>query len=85
MNYYFKIPENAGKKAIMQGYDGVRWPKMTDREGRESPSTVGTYLIWQQAHPIFYAELLYRNSGDKEAILKKYSDLVDLSADFMPS
>ena len=85
MDYYFSILENARKTAMMQGYDGVRWPKMTDREGRESPSTVGTYLIWQQAHPIFYAELLYRNSGDNEAILKKYSDLVYLSADFMPS
>jgi len=85
MDYYFRILENARETAIMQGYDGVRWPKMTDREGRESPSTVGTYLIWQQAHPIFFAELLYRNSGDKEATLRKYSDLVDLSADFMAS
>ena len=53
MNYYFKIPENAGKKAIMQGYDGVRWSKMTARQGRESPRSVGIYLIWQQAHPNF--------------------------------
>ncbi len=85
MDYYFRILENARNTAIMQGYDGVRWPKMTDREGRESPSTVGTYLIWQQAHPLFFAELLYRNSADKETTLKKYSDLVDLSADFMAS
>ena len=85
IDYYFRIIENARKTAEHQGYKGVRWPKMTDPEGRESPSTVGTYLIWQQPHPIFYAELLYRNSKDKKAILDKYKELVFGTADFMAS
>ena len=49
-----------------QGYKGVRWPKMVGPDGRESPSTVGTYLIWQQPHFIFFSELLYENSENKE-------------------
>lgn len=58
---------------------------MVGPDGRESPSTVGTYLIWQQPHPIFYAELIYENSKDKKAVLEKYKDLVFATADFMAS
>jgi hypothetical protein len=58
---------------------------MVGPDGRESPSTVGTYLIWQQPHVIFFAELLYENADDKEKILNKYKDLVLATADFMAS
>jgi hypothetical protein len=85
MNYYFNIFDNARKTAETQGYDGVRWPKMVGPDGRESPSTVGTYLIWQQPHVIFFAELLYKNAENKEEILNKYKDLVFATADFMAS
>jgi hypothetical protein len=85
MNYYKDIFNNARATAQHQGYTGVRWPKMTSPDGRESPSTVGTYLIWQQPHPIFFAELLYLNSENKEEILNRYSNLVFSSADFMAS
>jgi protein-glucosylgalactosylhydroxylysine glucosidase len=85
MDYYFRIFDNAKKTAVHQGYEGVRWPKMTGPDGRESPSTVGTYLIWQQPHVIFLAELLYKNASDKTEILKKYKKLVFETADFMAS
>jgi hypothetical protein len=85
MNYYFNIFENAKKTAKHQGYEGVRWPKMVGPDGRESPSTVGTYLIWQQPHIIFFAELLYKNAVNKEAILNKYQKLVFETAGFMAS
>jgi hypothetical protein len=83
MTYYFNIFENAKKTAEHQGYKGVRWPKMVGPDGRESP--VGTYLIWQQPHIIFFAELLYKNAVNKEDILKKYQNLVFETADFMSS
>jgi hypothetical protein len=83
MDYYGRIYENARQTAKNQGYEGVRWPKMVGPDGRESPSTVGTYLIWQQPHFIFYSELLYENSGNKDLILKKYKDLVFSTAEFM--
>ena len=58
---------------------------MVGPDGRESPSTVGTYLIWQQPHFIFFSELLYNNSENKEEILNKYKDIVFATADFMAS
>jgi len=85
MDYYRAIFREAEATAAMQGYKGVRWPKMTDPSGRESPSTVGTYLIWQQPHPVFYAELLYVNSKNKEEVLQKYREIVFATADFMAS
>ena len=85
MKYYSGIFENARNTAQHQGYKGVRWPKMVGPDGRESPSTVGTYLVWQQPHPIFFAELLYKNAINKDKILEKYKDIVFASADFMAS
>lgn len=85
MEYYFNISDKARKTAADQGYRGVRWPKMVGPDGRESPSTVGTYLIWQQPHFIFFSELLYQNSGNPEEVLKKYRDLVFETAEFMAS
>jgi protein-glucosylgalactosylhydroxylysine glucosidase len=85
MNYYSDIIGNARQTALHQGYKGVRWPKMTDPEGRESPSNVGTYLIWQQPHPIFFAELLYQNAGNRKEILENYREIVFETADFMAS
>ena len=82
MQYYFDIFNKAEEKAKRQGYPGVRWPKMTDRQGNDSPSGVGEFLIWQQPHTIYFAELLYRKHPDRE-ILEKYATLVFATADFM--
>ena len=54
------ILPKARATARRQGYAGARWPKMTDPSGTESPSSVGPFLVWQQPHPIYYAELVYR-------------------------
>jgi hypothetical protein len=85
MQYYSDIREQARELAAMQGYRGVRWPKMTDPGGLTSPSTVGNYLIWQQPHYIYFAELLYWTSDDSEIVLKNYGKLVFETADFMAS
>lgn len=82
MQYYDDIFLKAEEKASRQGYPGVRWPKMTDLQGNDSPSGVGEFLIWQQPHPIYYAELLYREKPDKETI-EKYAPLIFATADFM--
>lgn len=84
LDWYFKILPEARKKAIRQGYEGVRWPKMVGSCGRESPSSVGVFLIWQQPHIIYYSELLYRYYKEKR-ILEKYKDLVFQTADFLAS
>ncbi len=82
LSWYRMIFPEAGKTAQQQGYEGVRWPKMVGPDGRESPSTIGVFLIWQQPHPIYYAELLYQQKKDR-AVLERYKAIVFASADFM--
>lgn len=84
LDYYRAILPRAQQTARRQGYVGARWPKMTDPSGAESPSTIGPFLIWQQPHPIYYAELCYRAHGDR-ATLEKYRDVVFETARFMAS
>ena len=82
LDYYFEICNKAKYKAESQGYKGVRWPKMTDPQGNDSPSNVGEFLIWQQPHIIYFAELCYRQNPKPE-VLEKYASLVFATADFM--
>jgi hypothetical protein len=84
LGYYNAILPQAQALARRQGYTGARWPKMTDPSGADSPSPVGPFLIWQQPHPIFYAELCYREHGDR-ATLEKFQNVVMQSAEFMAS
>ncbi|WP_207422291.1 hypothetical protein [Desertivirga brevis] len=84
LDWYFKVEDGAKEIAKRQGFKGARWQKMTDHEGLESPSSVGAFIIWQQPHPIYMAELLYRNSNNKE-VLQKYKDIVFETAEFMSS
>lgn len=84
MPWYNAVMAEAQHTAQWQGYEGARWQKMTDPYGKESPSGVGAFIIWQQPHPIYFAELLYRNAPD-HATLDKYKDLVFNTADFMVS
>ena len=83
-NWYHKVAGGAKKLAERQGFDGLRWQKMTDNNGNESPSSVGALLIWQQPHLITFAELGYRAHPDKKT-LEQYKDLVFGTADFMAS
>jgi hypothetical protein len=82
--YYQRILPQARATAAMQGYAGARWPKMTDPTGRESPSTVGVFLVWQQPHPIYYAELCWRQHRDR-ATLERYREIMHETAQFMAS
>lgn len=82
LNWYFKALPKAQEIAQRQGFDGARWMKMTDPTGTEAPSKVGSFLIWQQPHLIYLAELVYRANPSAE-FLKKYATLVDETAKFM--
>jgi hypothetical protein len=85
MKFYGDIEEAALHLAEDQGYEGIRWPKMTGPDGITSPSTIGNFLIWQQPHYIYFAEMLYRFAEDRTAVLKNHGDLVFKTADFMAS
>jgi hypothetical protein len=82
MDWYESAAENARKTAERQGYQGLRWQKMTEPGGEDSPSSVGSFLIWQQPHYIYFAELCYSQTPTID-VLEKYKDLVFASADFM--
>lgn len=84
LGYYQRILPRAKATAERQGYRGARWPKMTDPSGSESPSAVGPFLVWQQPHPIFYAELAYRVRPGRET-LERYREVVAATAEFMAS
>lgn len=84
LDWYATVADGAKAIAKRQGFDGLRWQKMTDHAGNEAPSSVGSFLIWQQPHFIYMAELSYRERKTKQ-VLEKYKDLVFATADFMAS
>jgi hypothetical protein len=81
--YELILPE-ARRNAKRQGYEGARWPKMVDPQGHDSPSGIGVFLIWQQPHPIYLAELVYRAKPDRRTI-ERYREIVFATAEFMAS
>ena len=84
MKWYEEAEPMAREIAKRSGFDGVRWMKMTDPSAAEAPSNVGSFLIWQQPHYIYMAELIYRANPSDE-VLKEYYQLVQETAKFMYS
>jgi hypothetical protein len=82
LDWYSRIMPVAKSIARRQGFQGVRWPKMTGPDGMDSPSNVGSYLIWQQPHLIYLAELLYRHHPDSRTA-NRYREMVFETAAFM--
>lgn len=82
--WYRGVLPLAREHARRQGYRGARWPKMVGPDGRDSPSSVAVFLIWQQPHPIYLAELAYRERRER-GTLERYRDIVLESAEFMAS
>lgn len=72
------------ERASEQGYAGTRWGKMSDPTGRSAPGEINSLLIWQQAHPFYFAELEYRDFPTATT-LKKWDGILTHSADFMAS
>ncbi|WP_423127139.1 hypothetical protein [Gaoshiqia sp. Z1-71] len=82
LKYYKNIYPQSLEFTRLQGYKGVRWPKMVGPDGINSPSSVGSYLIWQQPHLIYLAEQLYR-SDPASGVMEEFADLIFATADFM--
>lgn len=84
LSWYLSAAPKAKEIASRQGFRGIRWMKMTDPSAIEAPSNVGSFLIWQQPHLIYLAELLYRANPERQGeTLRKYGELVDQTAMFM--
>jgi hypothetical protein len=84
MPWYLAHLDEARKRAKDMGVKGAWWPKMVGPEGRESPSTVNPWIMWQQPHPIYLAETLYNARRDR-ATLEKYRELVFDTAELLVS
>ncbi len=92
LRWYHDALPAARAIAAGQGYRGARWPKQVGPDAREAPSSIGPFLVWQQPHPIYLAELAYRSAADPasrlgraadRAVLEEFADIVFASADFM--
>lgn len=88
LEWYFEALDEARHIAQRQGFDGVRWMKMTDPMAIEAPSNVGSFLIWQQPHIIYLAELARRSMSDadeRDAFVRRFYPLIEETAKFMRS
>ncbi len=72
----------ARRLAAQLGYKGAKWGKSTNPNGRSAPWTGNLALLWKQPHPIFFAELEYRNRPTNET-LEKWAVIVHETADHM--
>lgn len=82
--WYLGNLENARAEAARHRVKGAWWPKMAGPEGRNSPSLVSPFIMWQQPHPILLAELVWRAEKDP-ALLDRYGELVESTADLLAS
>lgn len=79
LDWYVRHLPEARKVGASHGIDGAWWPKMAGPEGRNSPSPIGPFIMWQQPHPIYMAELVYRADPSPE-VLQRYGELVEATA-----
>ncbi|KAJ3731470.1 Six-hairpin glycosidase-like protein [Lentinula guzmanii] len=68
---------------VQQGWpSGARWPKMTDPSGRSSPGEINNLLIWEQPHPLVFAEYEYRAFPEQDT-LDKWAEVIRETANWM--
>jgi hypothetical protein len=84
MPFYAAQLPMAKARARSHGVRGAWWPKMVGPEGRESPSTVNPFIMWQQPHPIYLSETIYKAKPTRET-LEKYSQIVFETAELLAS
>lgn len=92
--WYRSALPTARATAAAQGYRGARWPKEVGPDAREAPGDIGPFLIWQQPHLLYLAELCWNAYGTRpEAqaasgrarLLGAVAELLDETAEFMAS
>lgn len=83
--WYPSILETARQTAQRQGYPGARWPKQVGPDGRESPSEIGSLLIWQQPHLLYMLELAWNaaSTDHRTRLLGQFAEVVSETATFM--
>ena len=84
MSWYTDHLADAEARARDHGLVGAWWPKMAGPDGVDSPSVVSPFIMWQQPHPIYMAELLYRADYGAQT-LARYGRMVEQTADLLAS
>lgn len=82
--WYLQALPFAQRVARRHGVEGAWWSKMAGPNGWNSPSTVNPFIMWQQPHPIYLAELVWRTRGDR-ATLARYGEMVEQTAQLLAS
>ena len=81
---YDRFLPSSLQRAQLQGYAGTRWGKESDPTGRSAPGEINSLLIWQQPHPMIFAEYEYRASPSAST-LQKWDTIISQAAEFMAS
>ncbi|NIJ19057.1 hypothetical protein FHS95_000726 [Sphingomonas naasensis] len=84
LGWYLRMLPQARQLARRHGVQGAWWSKMTGPDGWNSPSTVNPFIMWQQPHPIYLAELVWRARRDR-ATLARYGEMVEETARLLAS
>ncbi|KAL1844465.1 hypothetical protein VTK73DRAFT_2465 [Phialemonium thermophilum] len=83
------LPSSMARARAM-GWDGARWPKMTEvNTGRNSPGSINALLMWQQVrlfdpHPMYLANLAYQADPTRET-LQRWDRVITATANYMAS
>ncbi|WP_293878405.1 hypothetical protein [Sphingomonas sp. UBA978] len=94
MGWYLRTLPSARAEAARHRVKGAWWPKMVGPEGRNSPSLISPFIMWQQPHPILLSELIRRagtgragkdRAGKDRATLDRYAPLVEATAEVLAS
>lgn len=82
---YEKLLPTSLTRAKKMGWEGARWPKMTETiTGRSSPGGINAYLMWQQPHPMYMAMLAFKSKPTQKT-LKRWDPILEATADYMAS
>ena len=84
IDIYDRFLPTSFERARDMGYEGARFGKMSDPTGRSAPGEINSVLIWQQPHPMYFAEMEWRNDPS-DRTLKKWENVLKASADYMAS
>ncbi|KAI0002664.1 Six-hairpin glycosidase-like protein [Xylariaceae sp. FL0662B] len=82
--YETLLPSSLARAKSM-GWEGARWPKMTELgTGVNSPGSINGLLLWQQPHSIYMAELAYQAAPTRKT-LERWDRVLTATADYMSS
>ncbi|KXH53968.1 hypothetical protein CSAL01_04250 [Colletotrichum salicis] len=82
---YETLLPSAEARARLMGWEGARWPKMTELVTKGiAPGETRAYLQWQQPHPIYLAQLAYKANKSHET-LQRWDSIITSTAKYMAS